>query len=439
MYSGALSTEVKQRSEEIFRERLSSHYRLTDRLFAWLIGVQWLAGIVTALWISPRTWAGQFSSPHIHLWVAIFLGAVVHGFPAFLAIRHPGETLTRHVVAIGQMLGGGLLIHLAGGRVETHFQYFGALAFLSFYRDWRVLVSATVVSALDHFLRGIFWPQSIFGVVGPNWERALEHACWILYEDTFLVLAICQTLREMRGLADRQAELERVKATIELTVQERTGELGRAAQKELVLRREIHHRVKNNLQIITSLLYLQSSKVSDPHLLALLRDSQARIRSIALVHEMLYQREDLAQISFAAYVRQLAADLFVAYRVNPKDITLIINSGSMFLDLNTAVPCGIILAELLTNSLKYAFPDARHGVIEVEVHPVDSSGWAITVRDNGIGLPSKLNIQGALTMGINLVQDLTRQLGGTVEFRNCPIRSGTIVKLTLPVPSSHSP
>jgi signal transduction histidine kinase/CheY-like chemotaxis protein len=126
------------------------------------------------------------------------------------------------VIAAAQMLSCGLLIHLTGGRIETHFQYFGALAFLAFYRDWRVLATASVVAATDHFIRGYFWPESIFGVLFASPWRPLEHTGWIVFEDIFLVLLIRQTLAEMRGVAERQAKLVTVNEVIERKVNERT-------------------------------------------------------------------------------------------------------------------------------------------------------------------------------------------------------------------------
>src|SRR5205085_7643571 len=106
-----------------------------------------------------------FSQTHIHVWAAVFLGGVIVAFPIYLGLRRPGETLTRHVIAAGQMLIGGLYIHLTGGRIETHFHIFGSLAFLAFYRDWRVLITASAVVYADHILRGIYWPQSVYGVL----------------------------------------------------------------------------------------------------------------------------------------------------------------------------------------------------------------------------------------------------------------------------------
>ena len=120
----------------------------------------------------------------------------------------PGLPSTRYVIAVAQMLMGALLIHLTGGRIETHFHVFGSLAFLAFYRDWRVLIPATVVVALDHLLRGIFWPQSVYGVVVASQWRWLEHAAWVIFEDVFLVVACRRSLSEMRQTAERTAALE---------------------------------------------------------------------------------------------------------------------------------------------------------------------------------------------------------------------------------------
>jgi two-component system cell cycle sensor histidine kinase/response regulator CckA len=232
--------DVAQRTTAIFREQMDANNRRTDRMFAWLMAFQWIAGVAAAIWISPRGWEGQNSQIHIHVWAAIFLGGMISGFPIFLAMTRPGSTLTRHVMAVGQMLSCSLLIHFTGGRIETHFQYFGALAFLSFYRDWRVLLTASVVAAADHFIGGIFWPQSMYGVLVASAWRSAEHTGWILFEDVFLVLAIRQNLQVIFVGAERQANLEALNQNIEEKVQERTSQLRKEAterqQVEEILR-----------------------------------------------------------------------------------------------------------------------------------------------------------------------------------------------------------
>src|SRR5213075_1680676 len=139
---------------------------------------------------------------------AIFLGGAVSSLPIALALLMPGRTVTRHVIAVAQMLWSALLIHLTGGRIETHFHVFGSLAFLAFYRDWKVLVPATVVVAADHFLRGMFWPQSVYGVLVASQWRWLEHAAWVVFEDVILVMSCVRGTEELRQIAQHTAGLE---------------------------------------------------------------------------------------------------------------------------------------------------------------------------------------------------------------------------------------
>ena len=201
-------------------------------MFAVLMTLQWVGGIVAAYWISPRTWVGTTSQTHIHVWAALFLGGAISSLPIFLAVTRPGRSSTRYTVAVGQMLMGALLIHLTGGRIETHFHVFGSLAFLSFYRDWRVLVPATLVVVADHVLRGVFWPQSVYGVLAASEWRWLEHAGWVLFEDTFLLIAIKRSVSEMWDIAERTVESENLNKELEGYVIQRTGQLA-AANKEL--------------------------------------------------------------------------------------------------------------------------------------------------------------------------------------------------------------
>ena len=139
---------------------------------------------------------------------AIFLGGAISAFPIALALTRPGQRITRYTIAIGQMLTSALLIHLTGGRIETHFHVFGSLAFLAFYRDWRVLIPATVVVAGDHLIRGIFWPQSVYGVLAASQWRFLEHAGWVVFEDIVLVFSCLRGTRELWSIAERTAEFE---------------------------------------------------------------------------------------------------------------------------------------------------------------------------------------------------------------------------------------
>jgi signal transduction histidine kinase len=248
--SGAtIPIDESARTVTLFEESQNKIHRRTDRLFAWLMVFQWLAGIAAALLISPRTWIGATSQTHVHVWAAVFLGGAISGFPVFLAWKCPGCALTRHVVAAAQMLTSALLIHLTGGRIETHFHVFGSLAFLAFYRDWRVLLTATVIVAVDHMLRGLFWPQSVFGVLTTSSWRWLEHAGWVIFEDVFLLISIRQSREEMRQVAERQAKLEALNESVEQKVRERTQDLRREIQERIETQTKLEETHKQLLEV----------------------------------------------------------------------------------------------------------------------------------------------------------------------------------------------
>ena len=196
------------RAEERFQAHWMEIVSWTDRLFAKLMVGQWLFAIVIALVVSPYAWEGRVRTVHAHVWFAIFLGVAISVFPIALAVRRAGWVVTRHVIAGAQMLWSALLIHLTGGRIETHFHVFGSLAFLAFYLDWQVIITATIVVAADHFLRGIYWPESVYGVSNPEWWRFLEHAGWVAFEDVFLIWSCIFGRREMATVAARQAAIE---------------------------------------------------------------------------------------------------------------------------------------------------------------------------------------------------------------------------------------
>jgi len=197
----------------------------TDQFFAKLLAVQWLAMIGLTLVISPKTWEGQVAATHIHVWASIFLGGAISLYPAWLGWKRPGQTATRHIMAAGQMLVSALLIHLTGGRIETHFHVFGSLALLALYRDPRIFITATVVVYVDHVARGLFWPESVYGVLSATVWRSLEHAGWVLFEVSFLTLSVRTSLTDMRELVGRQIGLEKINREKVQEVRERTAEL----------------------------------------------------------------------------------------------------------------------------------------------------------------------------------------------------------------------
>ncbi|MEH1941537.1 MAG: PAS domain S-box protein [Nostoc sp.] len=214
----------------------------------------------------------------------------------------------------------------------------------------------------------------------------------------------------------------------DITEHKQAEEKIKASLKEKeVLLKEIHHRVKNNLGIVSSLLQMQCRRTQDPLVTAILRDSQNRIASIALVHEKLYRSEDLADIDFAQYIPDLTTHLFDSYNVSSSQIKLKIQVDNASLDIQTAIPCGLIINELVSNALKYAFGDRCGGEIQVKFYQESESTLTLIIRDNGVGLPENFDSKKAKTLGITLVQGLVKQLRGKLEINS---QQGTEFKIT---------
>lgn len=202
------------------------------------------------------------------------------------------------------------------------------------------------------------------------------------------------------------------------------------SEKEVLLK-EIHHRVKNNLQIVISLMRLESRAFKESRISAALKDLETRIRAMALVHEHLYHSSDLAKIGFKDYLKGLCEELFRTYRADGGRIRLEIDAEAVALDIERAIPCGLIINELLTNAIKYAFPGNRKGTLRVAIRNTPDGEVEILVGDDGIGMPETLDIRKAETLGLQLVTTLAEnQLKGRVELERAGgTRSGTGFKI----------
>ncbi len=267
-----------------------------------------------------------------------------------------------------------------------------------------------------------------------RWQRWTDR---VLFDEQGNVQEYASVGRDITEQKLAVNELQRLNTELESRVGERTAALlaaneklmievneRKAAEEQVrtslqekeVLLKEIHHRVKNNLQIISSLLNLQANRVSDERTLQALGDSQARVRSMALIHEKLYQSQSLAEIDFGEYVRSLASDLFRSYRRNFTAVQLDVQTDEVSLELDLAVSCGLILNELMTNALKYAFPDGRHGTISVELRATPARVVQLRVADNGVGIPADLDISRTKSLGLQLVNNLVAQLDGKLDL-----------------------
>ena len=197
-------------------------------------------------------------------------------------------------------------------------------------------------------------------------------------------------------------------------------------EKEVLLK-EIHHRVKNNLHVIASLLHLQAHTINDPNLLEIFNDSQNRIYTMALIHEQLYQSEDLGRVNLGKYIQRLIGNLFTSFNTSNKSITLVVEAEPLSLNLETAIPCGLIINELVTNAYKHAFPNGRSGEVKVQLFQAENQQLNLIVIDNGIGIPGTVDWQNLTSLGLKLVQILAKQLKSNLEF---DFQAGTFVKLT---------
>ena len=435
---------------KLFREHQRAIYRRTDRMFVHLMWVQWLAGIAFALIVAPRTWVGSTSETHVHVWAAVLLGGIISALPITLGLLQPGQLWTRYVVATAQMMMSALLIHLTGGRIETHFHVFGSLAFLAFYRDWRVLVPATVVVALDHLLRGLFWPQSVYGVLVASEWRWLEHAAWVLFEDVFLVMACVRGTQELREIAARTANLEQAnkeqarqgielgELVARLRLSQQQVEAATRAKSEFVANMSHELRTPLNAIILYSEM-LQEGAVADGRgvdAADLAKIQMASKHLLSLINGIL----DLSKIEAGKMELQLETfdikrmigelistiDAVVRQNGNTLSVTVGDDLGDMHADLTKVRQ---ILFNLLSNAAKFtsggavSFHAARH-----TVEGRDMVEFQVT--DTGIGLTGaqQARLFQPFAQGDTSV---SRKYGGTglglfLVWRFCQLMDGRV-------------
>lgn len=379
-------------------------WRRTDRMFAVLILCQWAFGVACAVITSPKTWSGLNSQVHVHVWAALFLGGAISFLPVLLAWQRPGWVFTRHTIAVAQILWSALLIHLTGGRIETHFHIFGSLAFLAFYRDWRVLITATLVVAADHAIRGMFWPQSVFGVLAASQWRWLEHAGWVVFEDIFLIQACLFSQKEMREICAKRAALENVNQEIEHQIKLRTRELEfekSVTEKQAVLlsrsNEELRqfayvasHDLQEPLRMVTSYLQLISKRYkgkldSDAdEFIDFAVDGATRMKR--LINDLL----DYSRVSTHAKEKKQinAEDTFLKALSNLK-IALEESDTVVTHDPLPQVwaddgQLERLFQNLVGNAVKYRKKDSKQAV-HVRAQQTDT-GWHFSIRDHGIGI-----------------------------------------------------
>jgi len=241
-----------------------------------------------------------------------------------------------------------------------------------------------------------------------------------------------RTVELLRTNEDKEGLLEQLRllnGQLEERVRDRTAELSAMLKEREILLQEVHHRVKNNLQVISSLINIQMRKLDERGSRAALEECQTRVQAIALIHEKLYQFQDYARVPFSEYAKSLAGNVLHATGIAPANISLDLAIEDLTIAVDRAIPCGLVLNELMTNALKHAFPDGRHGTIRVGLSRLDDGLLQLSVGDDGIGLPAGVDLRKAGSLGLQLVATLAEQLEGKVSIHH---ELGTTFELTFP-------
>jgi two-component system, sensor histidine kinase PdtaS len=266
-----------------------------------------------------------------------------------------------------------------------------------------------------------------------TFRTVLTHGSAIMFEGRLASLNVLTDITDRKLMEEEVRSLNRVleqrvkdrtealsktneQLTAEITARTRAEqEVIRSLQEKDLLLREIHHRVKNNLQIIVSLLNLQSRKITDPNVLESIKDSQSRVRAMALVHERIYRSYNIAEINLKDYLNYLTKQIFQFYNTQQNQIRIIVTMDDIMADIDTIIPVGLVMNELVSNSLKHAFPEGRKGTISIECTPQDANTISIVYHDNGIGMPPGFDWKNTESLGLRLVNSLVDQLNGTIQ------------------------
>jgi signal transduction histidine kinase/ActR/RegA family two-component response regulator len=471
---------LMRRAEELDEQGTFERHRSTDRLFLWLLLAQWAFAIILALVISPYAWEGKARTVHLHVQIAVFFGAVINALPTALILTRPGWAGTRYAVGVAQMLWSGVLIHLTGGRIETHFHVFGSLAFLAFYRDWRVLLFATATVVVDHYLRYVFLPESIFGVTDPEWWRVLEHIGWVLFEDIVLVIACMRASRLFRKLAEREAVLEMAHSNVEEQVIQRTRQLeaevaerrvredelrtARAAaesasQAKSAFLANMSHEIRtpmNGVLGFTNMLLdtrldaeqreqVQIIRQSGETLLTIINDildfSKVEAGKLAVENRPFDIRAVAEQVVSLLSPQAVQKGLFINVRIDATVPSQFIGDGGRVRQ---------VLLNLLGNAIKFT----REGKVLVELdlvrasQPGNPDSIRCMVSDTGIGIPhdkqsllfkefsqadaSTTRQFGGTGLGLAISRRLIELMGGMLDFSSEP-DVGSRFWFTLPI------
>ncbi|WP_164017931.1 sensor histidine kinase [Pyxidicoccus trucidator] len=455
---------LKERSALLLREHLHRVRSHTDRLLAKLSLAQWPLAILLALGWSPQGWSGKVRGFDLAFFeTALLVGAVLTAVPLALARWRPGTVATRHVIAVSQALWSALFIHLSGGRIETHFHVFASLALLSLYRDPWVLLSSTTALLVDRAVRGVLWPESVYGVPHPEWWRFLEHAFWIAAFNGVLVYACRGMFRELREVAVRRAELE--------LAREREGakarELDRALrelggfQEHLIrveklaavgqLAASVGHELRNPLAAVRNAHAYLARKLTrdpagaaeDPRVQQFMGVMERELNACAkIISDLLDFARERPPALQPCPLRPLVDEALSV--VPPREGVRIVNGVPESLPVPNLDKEQFrqVLVNLVQNAVE-AMPSGRNGEVSVLAEGGEAGPWSVRVVDDGSGIPPDVlpkifeplfttKTRGT-GLGLAIVANMVQRHGGTISVRS---EAGRGSEFTIQLPAS---
>ncbi len=380
---------IKMKKNEKHRERLQDNSRLFNRVS--------IAAAVCCLALALLCW--------FLLDIGREIPYVLAGFAVITALnllgyrRHQNLTAAYYIASLAALLATVTVVLYSGG-IHSPFIFVLGLLILAGYVTSRLNGQLFLLGGL--ILVALIYAMGLTGTT--RFPNVVSEAA----RGPFALLSILMTLYLVGGafgskLLGAHHRLYRTKGDVELRLRE----------KEMLLK-EVHHRVKNNLQTVSSLLRMQSRNLEDPATLSVMRSSQNRVVAMAMVHEMLYQREDLSKIEYRTYVQELGDYLIKSIKGPESQISLRIDIPQIELGIDTAIPLGLLINEAITNALKYGFKDQEEGEISIVLEKEDQTEYILRIGDNGAGFPESLTHKTSKSLGLKLIYNLSRQLQGSV-------------------------